>query len=127
MALMGYHPAIRTNIEDDIIKGGIPAAKDRIKRLEEQREKARDHWQHAVDSQAKYYNNKHQPLILKRNDLVGLSTKNLRLKGVNRKLAPKYIRPFRVLSEVGSLAYRIALPKMYSRLYNVFPITLLEP
>jgi len=43
MALMGYHLVIGTDIKDDIIEGGIPAAKDRIKRLEEQREKARDH------------------------------------------------------------------------------------
>ena len=44
----------------------------------------------------------------------------------NRKLAPRWIGPFRVLERIGNQAYRIALPNSYSRLHDVFPIQLLE-
>lgn len=39
-----------------------------------------------------------------------LSTKNLRLPVPKKKMAARYVRPFRVLDAVGSQAYRLALP-----------------
>ena len=63
----------------------------------------------------------------KKGDLVGLSTKNLRFKDASRKLAPRFVGPFRILERIGRQAYRIALPEQYNRLHNVFPIQLLEP
>lgn len=62
----------------------------------------------------------------KKGDLVGLSTKNLRLKG-SRKLAPRFIGPFRVLQTIGNQAYRLSLPQQYDRIHNVFHVSLLEP
>lgn len=55
-----------------------------------------------------------------------MSTRNLKLK-TPHKFTPKFISPFRILECVSSLAYRLALPEKYSRLHNVFPISLLEP
>ena len=51
------------------------------------------------------------PRHFKKGDLVGLSTKNLRFKGAERKLAPRFIGPFRVLEKIGLQAYRLALPE----------------
>ena len=56
--------------------------------------------------------------------MVKLSTRNLRLK--DRKLQPRWIGPFRVLERIGSQAYRLALPKKYARLHDVFPIQFIE-
>ena len=44
----------------------------------------------------------------------------------NKKLAPKFVGPFRVLERVGKVAYRLALPAQYSRLHDVFSVSLLE-
>jgi hypothetical protein len=98
-----------------------------VKKLQQLREKLAKNWQHAVESQAKYYNSKHKPMEFKYKDLVLLSTKNLKLKLPSRKLAPKFIGPFRVLQKVGTQAYRLALPQQYSRIHNVFHVSLLEP
>jgi hypothetical protein len=76
---------------------------------------------------ARNHNASHKELFLKTGDLVGLATKNLRLKGDNRKLHSRRIGPFRILQPVGTQAYRIALPQEYSRMHNVFHVSPLEP
>lgn len=80
-----------------------------------------------MERQAKGYNERHQEQTLKRGDLVGLSTKHIRLKDEYRKLTPRFVGPFRVLERIGSQAYRLALPEKYSRLHNVFHVSRLEP
>jgi transposase InsO family protein len=125
--LMGYSPDFYIRSEDESPLEGVPAALNRVKKLQQLREKLAKNWQHAVESQAKYYNSKHKPMEFKYKDLVLLSTKNLKLKLPSRKLAPKFIGPFRVLQKVGTQAYRLALPQQYSRIHNVFHVSLLEP
>ena len=63
----------------------------------------------------------------KAKSLVKLSTKHLNLKVPSRKLAPRFIGPFRILSAIGSQAYRLALPNKYNQIHNVFHVSLLEP
>jgi hypothetical protein len=53
-----------------------------------------------------------------------LSTKNIKLKA--RKLAPKYVKPFKILQCVKELAYKLKLLILYNRLYLIFYISLLE-
>jgi transposase InsO family protein len=120
MALYGYNPELRVDIEDDITGGEVPAARDRIGRLQELRDRLQEELLKSQERQAKYYNQRHQPKLFKRGALVKLSTRNLRLK--NKKLQHRWIGPFRVLERIGSQAYRLALPEKYSRLHNVFPI-----
>jgi hypothetical protein len=124
-ALMGYRPDFAV---DEVVDNqeGVPEARNRISRLQEQRRELEQRWRNAQETQAKQYNKAHQPLTLQRGDLVLLSTKNLRLKSPN-KLTPKFIGPFRVLQSVGSQAYRLSLPRQYSQLHNVFHVNLLEP
>ena len=59
---------------------------------------------------------------------VWLSTKNLRQRGERcRKLLPKYMGPFPILSRIGKAAYRLDLPSAMSRLHPVFHVGLLAP
>jgi hypothetical protein len=128
MALMAYSPEFRLRTEVDSHKEEVPAAKARIEKMKTVREELEKHWRNAADSQAKHYNKRHKsPPKFKRKDLVALSTKNLKLKMTSKKLAPRYIGPFRVLEAVGSQAYRLSLPNQYDRIHNVFHISLLEP
>jgi hypothetical protein len=124
--LMGYSPDFHIRSEDESHSGEVPAALCRIQKLQQLRENLLKIWQDAVDTQAKYYNSRHEFLEFKPKDLVMLSTKNIKLKQSARKLSPRFIGPFRVLQRVGKQAYRLALPEQYSRIHNVFHVSLLE-
>ena len=52
-------------------------------------------------------------------------------KGLSRfykkgKLAPRYIGPFEILSQVGKVAYELSLPPQYQHVHNVFHVSLLK-
>lgn len=81
-------------------------------------------WTKLLPAAAFAYNQRHQPIEFRRGQLIKLSTRNLRLK--NKKLAPRWIGPFRITEVIGSQAYHLALPNQYSRLHDVFPVQLLE-
>ena len=44
----------------------------------------------------------------------------------DKKLALQWVGPFRITEVIRSQVYRLVLPEQYSRLYDVFPIQLLE-
>ncbi|GJX54340.1 putative reverse transcriptase domain-containing protein [Tanacetum coccineum] len=45
---------------------------------------------------------------------------------LKRKLDPRYVGPFKVLENVGSVAYRIELPQKLSRVHNTFHVSNLK-
>jgi hypothetical protein len=59
-------------------------------------------------------------------DNVLLLLKNIKIHLLLRKITQKFDGLFRVIGIVGKQAYRLALLKQYSRLYNVFYMLLLE-
>lgn len=79
-----------------------------------------------LDSQAKYYNKKHQQREFQQGDLVLLSAKNLKQKRPSKKLSDKAIGPFRVRKRIGTQAYHLWLPPSY-RIHPVFHVSLLKP
>jgi len=126
-ALYGYDPELRidiTSAEDVASKGEAPAAHDRIARLTDLREYLREQLLQSQERQAKYYNQRHQPKLFKRGNLVKLSTRNIRLK--DKKLQYRWIGPLRILQRIGTQAYRLALPEKYNRLHDVFPIQFIK-
>ena len=46
--------------------------------------------------------------------------------GKRGKLNPRYIRPFEIVDGIGPVAYRLDLPKEFSRVHNVFHISMLR-
>ena len=123
--LFGYNASFQMRDEADAPKREIPAVEARLEKLAELRKRLIAHWENANESMAKRYNASHAPKTFRRDQLVVLSTRNLRIK-TTRKLSPKWIGPFKVLKPIGSQAYRIALPEKYSRLHNVFYINILK-
>uniref|UniRef100_A0A8C5P6V7 Gypsy retrotransposon integrase-like protein 1 n=1 Tax=Leptobrachium leishanense TaxID=445787 RepID=A0A8C5P6V7_9ANUR len=57
---------------------------------------------------------------------VWLSTRHLRLLCPSRKLGPKYIGPFSIVSLIGPVAVRLRLPSRY-RFHPVVHVSLLKP
>ena len=123
--MFGFDCSIRLDVADNVPRGRIPAAYDRINKLHELREDLRDKLTTAQKRIKKYYDQRHIPMQFKRGELVKLSTANLKLKD-NSKLRPRWVGPFRVMERISGQTYRLALPDEYSRLHNVFPIQLLE-
>jgi transposase InsO family protein len=66
------------------------------------------------------------PPALEQGSLVLLSTAHLRLPHPNRKLAPRWVGPFKVLEMVGTNACRLELPAAYA-IHPVVNISQIEP
>ena len=46
--------------------------------------------------------------------------------GKRGKLNPRYIEPFEIVERIGPMAYRLELPEEFSRVHNVFHISMLR-
>ncbi|XP_027337267.1 uncharacterized protein LOC113850960 [Abrus precatorius] len=83
----------------------------------------------AQDRQRSYYDKRRKPLEFQVSDHVFLKVSPV--TGVGRalkfkKLSPKFIGPFEVLSKVGPVAYEITLPPNLSNLHPVFHVSQLR-
>ncbi|KAE8238369.1 hypothetical protein A4X06_0g8816, partial [Tilletia controversa] len=61
------------------------------------------------------------------NDLVLLSTENIKTTRPSKKLDFRRAGPFKILSKVGKVSYKLDLPSSMSGLHPVFHISMLEP
>ena len=86
---------------------------------------ARENLERSVQLQAKYYDKRHRDVSYKAGDLVLLSTRNLRLKGVPAKLQKRFVGPFKIIERIGQQAYRLALPIDW-KIHPVFHVSLLR-
>nr|GEV58221.1 hypothetical protein [Tanacetum cinerariifolium] len=78
------------------------------------------------ERQKSYTDLKRKPMDFQVGDMVMLKVSSW--KGVVRfgkrgKLNPRYIGPFKVLSKVGDVAYRLKLPQQLSRVHNMFYVS----
>ncbi|GKD12659.1 putative reverse transcriptase domain-containing protein [Tanacetum coccineum] len=81
------------------------------------------------DRQKSYTNLKRKPMEFQVWD--GVMLKVSPWKGVVRfgkrgKLNPRYVGPFKVLEKVGSIDYKLELPKEFSRVHNTFHVSNLK-
>nr|GFC63141.1 putative reverse transcriptase domain-containing protein [Tanacetum cinerariifolium] len=85
--------------------------------------------QAARDRQKSYANLKRKPVDFQVGDRVMLKVspwKGVVRFGKRGKLNPRYIRPFKVLSKFGDVAYRLKLPQQLSRVHNTFHVSNLK-
>ncbi|GJZ31430.1 putative reverse transcriptase domain-containing protein [Tanacetum coccineum] len=62
-------------------------------------------------------------LVQETTDKVVLIKEKLKAKG---KLTPRYVGPFEILERIGSVAYRLRLPKELSEVHNIFHVSNLK-
>lgn len=96
-----------------------------IRRFTSDWQLARDYFKRSVDLQAKYYNRKYRDVEFVVGELVPLSTRNLRMKGIPENLKKRYIGPFKIEEKIGQQAYRLALPDIW-KIHAAFHISLVK-
>ncbi|GJS85977.1 hypothetical protein Tco_0752518 [Tanacetum coccineum] len=85
--------------------------------------------QSAHDRQKSYIDLKHKPIEFRVGDKVMLKVspwKGVVRFGKRGQLNPRYVRPFKVLEQVGSVAYKLELPKELSMVHNTFHVSNLK-
>ncbi|GJS66662.1 hypothetical protein Tco_0681226 [Tanacetum coccineum] len=85
--------------------------------------------QDARDRQKSYVDLKRKPMEFQVGDKVMLKVspwKGVICFGKQGKLNPRYVGPFKVLEQVGSIAYKLELPQELSRVHNTFHVSNLK-
>nr|GEV20104.1 hypothetical protein [Tanacetum cinerariifolium] len=67
-----------------------------------------------------------KPENIKNEDVGGFAWKGVVHFGKRGKLNPIYVRPFKVLEHVGSVAYKLELPQELSKVHNTFHVSNLK-
>ncbi|GKA58266.1 hypothetical protein Tco_0757454 [Tanacetum coccineum] len=80
----------------------------------------------ARDRQRSYANVRRKPLEFQAGDRVMLKVsprKGVIRFGIEGKLNPQYIRPFKILERIGPVAYKLEFPKELSNVYSTFHVS----
>nr|GEY00710.1 putative reverse transcriptase domain-containing protein [Tanacetum cinerariifolium] len=81
------------------------------------------------DQQKSYADLKRKPMVFQVSGRVMIKVspwKGVVRFGKRGKLNPRYIGPFKVLSKVGDVAYKLELPQQLSRVHNMFHVSNLK-
>jgi len=105
----GYQPPLLSEQEAEV---GVPAAQHLVQRCHRVWSKARAALLKNSQLQQQRADRRRKPApSFRPGHKVWLSSKNLPLKVEARKLAPRFIRPFKVLRKANPVSYRLLLPK----------------
>jgi RNase H-like domain found in reverse transcriptase/Integrase zinc binding domain/Chromo (CHRromatin Organisation MOdifier) domain len=102
------------------------AAEDFGAHLHEIHERLVENVKAAQDSQARYYDAKHERVEFKPGDMVSLNASNISTSRPSKKLDWKRLGPYKVIKRIGLQAYQLALPPTMRHLHNVFHVSLLD-
>jgi hypothetical protein len=94
-------------------------AEDKVKTIQTNL-KAAQSWQKS------YANIRRRPIQFQIGDLIYLRvspTRGIRRFGVKGKLAPRYVRPFKITEIRGLVAYRLQLPPQLAAIHDVFHVS----
>ncbi|KAJ9529817.1 hypothetical protein QJQ45_022213 [Haematococcus lacustris] len=123
----GYHPRVAELLD---LPQKVPQAHGFVANARQAVEQARQCLARAQKRMKAYQDTKRRDAVFEPGDMVLLSTQNMRGKVGQpgaRKLKPRYVGPFRVEYMVGRAAVKLDLPEEWSRIHNVFHVSLVKP
>ena len=121
-----WKPQLRMNIARDTQMDNL-SARAQAENLQSSLLAGDEARQTAEKEMAKYYNRGRKSMSYQQGDQVLLATRHIRTLRVSKKLADKFIGPFRILERIGTNAYKLDLPKKYGKMHHTFHVSLLEP
>ncbi|KAL0186755.1 hypothetical protein M9458_018425, partial [Cirrhinus mrigala] len=122
---LGYQPSIFPSLESEV---AVPSAHAFIQRCHRTWTRARETLlQVGARTKAKADRHRSRPPVYVVGSKVWLSTKNIPLRSVSNKLAPKFIGPFPVTKIISPVAVRLKLPPVYRRIHPVFHVSKIKP
>ena len=124
-ALMRYNISIHYDVENNILKGEVLTAKERIKKLHKIREMMLKHWKRVIASQVRAYNKRHQSKSYWVENLMLLLMKNLSQKHSHKKLSHKFAESFHVYDIIDQQVYHLSLSINY-QIHDVFHVSYLK-
>uniref|UniRef100_A0A8K9UP97 Gypsy retrotransposon integrase-like protein 1 n=1 Tax=Oncorhynchus mykiss TaxID=8022 RepID=A0A8K9UP97_ONCMY len=122
--VLGYQPVLAPWHQSQT---EAPAVDNWFRHAEETWEAAHVHLQRAIRRQKIGADRRRSEApVFAPGDRVWLSTRNLPLRLLCRKLGPRFVGPFKVLRRVNEVCYRLQLPTHY-RINPSFHVSLLRP
>lgn len=122
---LGYQPPIFPSTESEVT---VPSAHAFIQRCRHAWSRARETLLRVgARTKAKADRHRSKPPVYVVGQRVWLSTKNIPLRSVSNKLAPKFIGPFKVTRIISPVAVRLKLPPAYRRIHPTFHVSKIKP
>ncbi|XDV33933.1 hypothetical protein PO909_004169 [Leuciscus waleckii] len=122
---LGFQPPIFPSLESEV---AVPSAHAFVQRCHRTWTRARETLlQVGARTKAKADRHRSKPPVYVAGQKVWLSTKNIPLRSVSNKLAPKFIGPFTVTKIISPVAVRLNLPPAYRRIHPVFHVSKIKP
>lgn len=125
-----FIPSMQINPAREVQEGRMlrenESAKNRVIGVEQALTASEEARKTAITVMEKSANIKRRDMQFKEGDLVKLAAKNIRTLRAHKKLAERFLGPFKVLARVGQNAYKLELPQKYRRLHHTFHVSLLE-
>jgi hypothetical protein len=121
----GFHPRFDTIPHEE---EQVPSAESFLDRLKTIHDQLRLNLSDARDAYKNTADARRLPTPdIKVGDHVWLNAKNIKLKTRSKKLSPRNLGPFKVISQVSDVNFKLELPSTMSKIHPVFHVSLLEP
>ncbi len=122
---LGYQPPLFPSMESEV---AVPSAHAFVQRCHRTWTRARETLiRVGAGTKAKADRHRSRPPVYVVGQKVWLSTKNIPLRSVCNKLAPKFIGPFPVTKIISPVTVRLKLPPADRRIHPVFHVSKIEP
>ena len=102
---------------------------DFVIEAEEQVHIIQQHMKATQSRQKSYANKRRRPIETEVGDYVYLKVspmKKVQRFGVKRKLAPRYVGPYKIIEQSGRVAYKLQIPPEMQAIFNVFHVSQLR-